>query len=200
MGSRSYRGPFPLAVEASKFDFEWSHLLGFGVVLLLLRFGRRLGLLACVRTCSGAKETVLAVDMGRPKEKENSTVTISCLPENLTFSFFRLCLAQRRRRRLWSLHHGRRRHGYGRHLGHHGLDGGGYVGGGQRCVCGGGSSQGVVGAELSPLGAENHHHLGHSDLGVLGRDEGSGGERGTIFITLHRSLQCWRVLTKLVFL
>lgn len=181
MGRPSYRGAFPFVVEASQFDFERSHLLGFGVVLLLLRFGRRLGLLACVRTCGGAKVTALAGHMGRPEKKENSTVTISSpLGGNFTFSFFRLGLAQRWRRRRRSLHHSWGRRGCGRHLSHHGFDGGGYVSGGQRCIGGSGSSQGVVGAELSPLGAENHHHLGHSDLGVLGCDEGPGGGRGSL--------------------
>lgn len=77
-GSRSYRGTFPLAVEASQFDFERSHLLGFGVVLLLLRFGRRFGLLTCIRTCGGTKKMASAVNMGwkKKKERKNSTVNV----------------------------------------------------------------------------------------------------------------------------
>lgn len=37
--------------------------------------------------------------------------------------------------------------------------------------------QRVVGAELPPLGHHQSHHPGHSDLGVLGCDEGSGEVR-----------------------
>lgn len=37
--------------------------------------------------------------------------------------------------------------------------------------------QRVVGAELPPLGHHQSHHPGHSDLRVLGCDEGSGEVR-----------------------
>lgn len=47
----SYRRAFPLAAEASQLDFQRRHLLGLGVVLLLLRFRRRLRLLAGVGAC-----------------------------------------------------------------------------------------------------------------------------------------------------
>lgn len=38
------------------------------------------------------------------------------------------------------------------------------------------SPERVFSAELTPLCTQNHHHLGHCDLGVLGCDERPGGE------------------------
>lgn len=40
--------------------------------------------------------------------------------------------------------------------------------------------QRVVGAELPPLGHHQSHHPGHSDLRVLGCDEGSGEVRAEV--------------------
>lgn len=57
-------------------------------------------------------------------------------------------------------------------VGHHAFHSGGHVGSCQSGGGGGRASQGVVGAELAPLGAQHHHHLGHGNFGVLGGYEG----------------------------
>lgn len=86
----------------------------------------------------------------------------------LTFPLLGLGLAQGRRRRL-----GGDGGDGGRHLlGHGGSSGGG--GGGHG---GGGALEGVVGAELPPLGPQDGHHLGHGDFGVLLGDQGPASER-----------------------
>ena len=97
------------------------------------------------------------------------------LPALRTFALLGLGLAERRRRRLWRLDGGRRGCGGGGggwdDFCYHVVDGGRDVGGCQGGVGGRCAPQRVVGAELTPLSAQNHHHLGHGDLGVLGCDE-----------------------------
>lgn len=93
-------------------------------------------------------------------------------PAQDTFAFLGLGLAERgsrslrRLRRRWLCCGGRR------DLCYHGVNSSRHVGGSQGSVGSSSSPQRVVGAELAPLCAQNHHHLRHGDLWVLGSDEG----------------------------
>lgn len=99
--------------------------------------------------------------------KSNDWKTMEDPESPLTFALFRLCFSYRRRlrRRL------RRGRGCRDLLGN--SDGGG----GSGCCDGSGVAlEGVVGAELPPLGPQDGHHLWHGDLRVLLGNHRPGGE------------------------